>query len=249
MSIIRWSRVRTQIWKDEKFRVFDDDTRLLFFYLITSPHSSSIGFYYLPLSYAAEDLKWPLNKLNKPMKTLIDLNIITYDYENQLMLINNHFKHNPLENHNQAKWAGKIINSLPQSPLFDCFYQLIKPFHKPFMQQLFEAVEERIAGSPARAPAEPVPPKPEKEKPPKIKYGEFKNVLLTEEELNKLISGWGSETFQKRLAEFSKGKAAGGYKYASDYAALLKWKWEDTPHHTQSPTEAAIAKLKAKEGA
>ncbi len=60
-----------------------------------------------------------------------------------------------------------------------------------------------------------------KEKPQKHKYGQFQNVLLTDDEHSKL-----RERFldaEQRIENFSSAKAAKGYTYKSDYAAILNW--------------------------
>ena len=71
------------------------------------------------------------------------------------------------------------------------------------------------------APAKKAPKAAAKPKPEKHKHGSFGNVLLTDEELEKL-----HERFidaEGRIEAFSKKKAAKGYVYKSDYAAILSW--------------------------
>ncbi len=71
------------------------------------------------------------------------------------------------------------------------------------------------------APAKKAPKAAPKPKPEKHKHGSFGNVLLTDEELEKL-----HERFidaEGRIEAFSKKKAAKGYVYKSDYAAILSW--------------------------
>lgn len=60
----------------------------------------------------------------------------------------------------------------------------------------------------------------------KRKYGEFQNVLLTDEEYQNLRDKLGAEA-DKWIEEVSRGKAAKGYKYKSDYAAILNWQRRD----------------------
>lgn len=61
----------------------------------------------------------------------------------------------------------------------------------------------------------------------KHKYGEFKNVLLTDEEVEKLKSKF--PDWEKRIETLSEGMARKGYKYKSHYLAILKWAERDTP--------------------
>lgn len=61
----------------------------------------------------------------------------------------------------------------------------------------------------------------------KHKYGEFKNVLLTDEEVEKLKAKF--PDWEKRIETLSEGMARKGYKYKSHYLAILKWAERDTP--------------------
>lgn len=64
----------------------------------------------------------------------------------------------------------------------------------------------------------------EKEKePPRTKYGEFENVLLTDIEYKKCIDKHGEDTTKKSIEKLSSYKASSGKKYKSDYATLNNW--------------------------
>ncbi len=49
------------------------------------------------------------------------------------------------------------------------------------------------------------------------------NVNLTKAELGRLIDRFGKEGAAEWIETLSFGKAAKGYKYRSDYAAILSW--------------------------
>lgn len=63
--------------------------------------------------------------------------------------------------------------------------------------------------------------KTQKEKLPKIEFAE--NVLLTQAEYDKLSAQCGIENIEGIIQYFSLAKCAKGYKYISDYHAILKW--------------------------
>ena len=65
-------------------------------------------------------------------------------------------------------------------------------------------------------------------KPQKHRYGEHKNVLLTDEEVAKLKERFGS-SYQDKIDRLSNGIALKGYKYKSHYLALLKWFGDEAP--------------------
>lgn len=73
----------------------------------------------------------------------------------------------------------------------------------------------------------PVQTKPKAEKPKveKKKFGEFENVLLTDDEVSKLQSRCNTLqiNFNDVVSRLSSYKAQKGTKYKSDYAAILNW--------------------------
>ena len=60
----------------------------------------------------------------------------------------------------------------------------------------------------------------------KHKYGEYKNVLLTDEEVEKLKAKF--PDWEERIETLSTGIELKGYKYKSHYLAILKWAERDT---------------------
>lgn len=70
---------------------------------------------------------------------------------------------------------------------------------------------------------EPAQKKPKK--PAKHKYGEYNNVLLTDDELDKLKAKF--PDWAKRIEDLSHGIASKGYKYTSHYATILNWARRD----------------------
>jgi hypothetical protein len=75
--------------------------------------------------------------------------------------------------------------------------------------------------------------KPAKKSIPKVKpdkkvYGEFQNVLLTEEEYGKLKDKFGEKVVEEKITIFSEAMESKGYKYKSHYAAILSWNRRDS---------------------
>ena len=60
----------------------------------------------------------------------------------------------------------------------------------------------------------------------KHKYGEFKNVLLTDVELQKLNKDFGEEKTQRAIKYLDEAIEMKGYKYKSHYLAMRKWVFE-----------------------
>jgi len=58
---------------------------------------------------------------------------------------------------------------------------------------------------------------------PKKPYGEFKNVLLSDEESKKLVEKFGAEGAVSRIENLSSALESKGYRYVSHYATILTW--------------------------
>lgn len=61
----------------------------------------------------------------------------------------------------------------------------------------------------------------------KHKYGEHKNVLLTDEEYTKLKERFPND-YDEKIDTLSEGLALKGYKYKSHYLAVIKWAKNET---------------------
>ena len=72
---------------------------------------------------------------------------------------------------------------------------------------------------------EPEPPAPKKTKPVKHKYGEYNNVLLTDEELEKLKTEYSD--YEERIERLSSYVASTGKSYKSHYATIRNWARKD----------------------
>ena len=69
-------------------------------------------------------------------------------------------------------------------------------------------------------------------KPQKHKYGEYQNVLLSDDDLAKLKAKWPDNYLQK-IEQLSQGIEMKGYKYKNHYLALLKWNEKEVSENTQ----------------
>ena len=80
-----------------------------------------------------------------------------------------------------------------------------------------------------------ISPSPKAKKPVKHKYGEYQNVLLTDEELEKLKEEYFD--YEERIERLSSYIASKGTKYKSHYATIRNWARKD-----KAPTQMSAAK-------
>lgn len=134
----RYIRIATKFWQDEKVRELSDDGKLLYLYVLTSPHSNMAGYYVLPKPYVAYDLNWLPERLDKAFGELFRKGLIKYCERSAVILIPNFLKYNPMQNKNQAKGAARRVAELPENTLTRDFETVLKRFAKPFVEPFTE---------------------------------------------------------------------------------------------------------------
>ena len=122
----RYSKVFVKIWHSKDFRTLSEEGKMLFLYLLTSPHRNMGGFYYLPLPYLCFDVGLDEERVSKAFEELTDKDMALYDYNTQVVLIKKWFCYNPIENENQAKGLNKQLAEIPKSKLFESFVNCVK---------------------------------------------------------------------------------------------------------------------------
>lgn len=91
--IREYAKVSPKLWRSKKFRLLHGSAeRLLYFYLLTCPHSNSAGVYHMPQSYISADLGWEDDITQGHMTRLIDVGLIEYDHEEEAVMITNWFR-------------------------------------------------------------------------------------------------------------------------------------------------------------
>lgn len=151
-----YSKIDSLFWLDSKNKSLSDEEKLLFLYLLTCPHRNILGYFYLPISYAAADLKWSSERVSKGLDKLFRKGYVTLDESSEMILIRNFLKYNTFENPNQVKGAVQCLKSLPCSALDATFLELLKTSEALFCQgksdyllnqydALIKAVEERVS--------------------------------------------------------------------------------------------------------
>lgn len=113
-----YGKVRTAIWSDEKVREdMTSDDRVLFFYLLTSPHTTALGCFYCPDGYILEDLRWSLERVKDTIASLCRLGVAHRDRTGWVWLPN-FLRHNVPENGSVWKHIRRLAKAIPESVTF-----------------------------------------------------------------------------------------------------------------------------------
>jgi hypothetical protein len=241
----RYVKIATRFWSDEKTSLLKDEEKLLFLYVMTSPHSNMVGFYVLPKLYIMHDLEWSTQRLSKPFDKLLEDGFIKYCDKTSVILIPNFLKYNTIQNRNQAIGAIKALKEVPKNSLYPHFYECLKQYAKPFVklftEQLPILLDKRYANTETETETETENRNRNRVQKQNIeikhknksthrninininikKYAEF--VRMTEEEYQKLIEQYGEKATKKMIEILDNYKGATGKTYKSDYRAILSW--------------------------
>jgi len=113
-----YAKIETKFWNDPTVRRLNEDARMLFLYILTTPQRNIVGLFHLPAAFACYHLQWTPQRFEKALKELIKANRVKHDSDLELILIKNFFKYQAPENPNQVKASLEKLNELPDTPLF-----------------------------------------------------------------------------------------------------------------------------------
>ncbi len=167
-------RVKPDLWAHARRNKWDEDTRTLALYLLTCPHRTTEGLFWLPKPYMWADLAWDPARLDRSFDRLVTEDFIAYDDAAEVLLIVKAMKYQRPDNENQQKAAVKALLALPQNRLWPRFLSVTREHAEPFADYLEQALPKgfgealpqtltpkaspiaRVSPAPAPAPA-PLP--------------------------------------------------------------------------------------------
>ena len=139
---MRYRQVHCLIWNDDKFPFLSDDAQLVFFHILTTPFSNSIGCFKISLEALTAEKRWPIRRYKNAFKELENKKLARYDEKNQVIFLPNFIKYNPPANPKVIiNWARQW-SELPDSPLKYELYQLLKDIIKTKGEKFSKAFEE-----------------------------------------------------------------------------------------------------------
>lgn len=105
-------------WSNESIRNAGDDARTLGAYLLTSPHTTSLGAFRLPDAYACDDLAWSPERLRNGFETLSGIGFIRYCPDSKWVWVVKFLDFNRPANPNIWKAIRKMAGSVPDAVVF-----------------------------------------------------------------------------------------------------------------------------------
>ena len=232
-----WIKLYTEILSDPKMGRMNDKMfrRTIELFLIAGKEDRD-GM--LP---SLDDIAWSLHSTVKEIQTVLsDLKTIGIIEEKSEGYLIEHFSERQnsdssrseinrryYENSKLRKSEIQTSENLNKTSESDNSQSENKTGKKSEIQTLEEEVEEEVEVEEElkKELKKETPPAKKTATEPKQKYGQFHNVLLTNTEYAKLCEQFSDA--DTRIENFSASKAAKGYTYKSDYAAILTWARKD----------------------
>jgi hypothetical protein len=115
-------------WTDHRMVPLGVISKLIDVYLFTSPHTTMIGCFRIPLAYIAADLNLSQESIAQGIDELVSAGLIVYDQALSIVLITDFFESGLKWNDNQCLAAVNLASQLPKKLGFlDRFLHILEP--------------------------------------------------------------------------------------------------------------------------
>lgn len=101
-KVPQFHKVNPVVWQSKRFKALSDRDKLLWFYLVSSPHHQGSGCYRLDPKYASADMGTTEDEVLAGLKRLAEADVIIWDDAEDELLIRRWFKHSPPTNGKHA---------------------------------------------------------------------------------------------------------------------------------------------------
>ena len=239
----------SDFWIDPKVDDFSPEDKYFMCYLLTGPYTRQLGIFKISIKYAAIHLGYT----EDVVKVLLDrfehkYDLIIFSKSTQEVAVKGYLRHSimkggkpvedcikrDIQNVKNKSLISKVFVHLSQ---YDDLNATVKKVIKDFENENLPDYENLpyydndndndndndvsyhdTCNDTQKPPAK-------RKKPVKHKYGEYDNVLLTDEELQKLKTEYSD--YDERIERLSSYVASTGRKYKSHYATIRNWARKD----------------------
>ena len=233
--------VDTSFWTDGKVDNFTPEDKYFMLYLLTNPFTTQLGIYEISVKQVAFQLGYSM----EAVLSLLDrfekkYGIIAYSKATNEIAILNFLRHSIIKGGKPVedcikKEMQKVKDKMLLAEVFD--YISEKDDLNETVKKIINEYEienqndndndnDNDVSSTYRPRIVNESLKQSSKKPVKHKYGEYKNVLLSDEELEKLSTEY--YDYEERIERLSSYVASTGKKYKSHYATIRNWARKDT---------------------
>ena len=244
MAEVKWIKIVTDVFDDEKILMIEsmpeaDGMIVIWFKLLclAGKQNNSGVFQMGQMPYTDEMFstifRRPLNTVRLALKTFEQFGMI--EIINNTVTIPNWGKHQNIDQieARNAYMKNYMREYREKQNLISSGNTNCKPNSKPNVSEADKIREEEIREDKSRGDIENATDINVGSKPTRHKYGAYKNVLLSDEDLDKLMEEFPHD-YSDRIERLSEYIATTGKKYKSHLATIRSWARKDT----QSPAKA-----------
>lgn len=214
--------IKDEVWDDEWFYDLDPVEKLVWLFLLTNARCNIAGFYKLNLKWGARTVGLDLDVFQKIMARFVRDEKL-WMFEEWLVIIN--FTKHQAENPSVKIGIKRVLESVPDD-VIDSLRQAVPECPTLLYLTLLNADALREPSLPP--PVDEVDEiKPPKVQPVKSRYGELKNVLLTDEDKQKLKEMYGAAAAKDYVERLSLYLGSKGKRYKNHYAVIRGWMKRD----------------------
>ena len=113
-----YGTIHNGFWANKALRDAGDDARTLAAYLLTSPHTTTLGAFRLPAAYACDDLGWVSERFRNGLETLSNIGFIRYCAATDWVWVIKFLEWNRPANPNIWKAINKSALGMPDAVAF-----------------------------------------------------------------------------------------------------------------------------------
>jgi len=225
--------VRNEIWDDEWFYDLERDEKLVWLFLLTNVRCNIAGVYKLNVKWAAATMSFSSeSELEAILERFVEDKKI-FRLREWIVLIN--FVKHQAKNPSVIKGIERVVKEVP-SDVWDSLRQSVTDcptlLYLTLPNLTLRVGDEKSSPTP--------PPKEKKPKKEKRRYGEMKNVLLTDEEKQKLIDKYGRSAAKDYVDKLSLHISSKSKRYKSHYATILAWMRRDGVVVEKKPVQPSM---------
>lgn len=218
MAIYR--KISMSFWEDPK--IVDDFTpedRYFYLYLFTNPHTNLSGCYEISFTQMANETGYNKDSIERLVRRFVDIHkIIQYSPSTKEILLLNWHKYNWTSSEKFRKPLMEEIRNIKNTE-FKNYLVLVcesgDTVSIPYPYRIDTTVTDTDTVSVS------VTDTVSDKKKIKHRYGEYNNVLLTDEEYQKLQTDF--PDYEEWIQRCSEYVASTGRSYKSHYATIRKW--------------------------
>ncbi len=136
----RYRKIDPRIWNDEKFRELSDDGQLVFLFILTHPHMTSLGAMRATVAGLAAEKGWPVERFEKAFAEALRQGMLEGCAEASFVGVPRFLKYNPPESPNVVKAWVSQWDMIPECELKGELQQRVKAFVEGLSKGFREAL-------------------------------------------------------------------------------------------------------------